>query len=128
MKVRLGRSIVFANEFEEAGELDVDALFQVQVFFSGVLYRLLVDTDQGDEVWYPRNEFISQLDMALLVALAEDVVEAVAECCCVVPVRPRIRRAHGADFANNVRIVGDKVVWTDSCEVAYCIYINTLIH
>ncbi len=56
--------------------------------------------------------------MALLVALAEDVVEAVAEGCCVVPVRPGIRRAHGADFADNLRVVGDQVVGTDASEMA----------
>lgn len=67
---------------------------------------------------YPRDEFISQLDMALLIALAKDVVEAVAKGRCVVPVRPRIGRSHGADSANNLRVVGDQIIWTDPREVA----------
>ena len=37
-EIGFGRGIVLADEFEEAGELIVDALFQVEVLFPGVLY------------------------------------------------------------------------------------------
>lgn len=37
-EIGFGRGIVLADEFEEAGELVVDALFQVEVLFPGVLY------------------------------------------------------------------------------------------
>lgn len=67
----------------------------------------------------PRDELVAQVEMALLVALAEDMTDPVAEGCRVVPVGSGVWRSDSVDLADDLGVVSDQVVRADASEMAW---------